>query len=73
MSDDDPTVVIVGGHRGRGRPPRAEATSIVRTLRLSPLEQKRVDLALEVNRQKFADFARDALLTAAEDCLEPDS
>ena len=67
---DGPQVVIVGG---RGRRPRAEANSRVRTLRLSPLEEARVRQAAKVNGQKFAEFARDALVTAAEDCLEPDS
>lgn len=65
---DEPSVLIVGGRRGRK--PRAEAPTKVFRMRLSPLEQERVKLAAKVNGQKFAEFARDALVTAAEDCLE---
>lgn len=63
-----PQFIVVGGRAGRR--PRAEAPSHVRTLRLSPVEDARVRLAAKVNGQKFAEFARDALVTAAEDCLE---
>lgn len=67
--NEEPTVLIVGGSR---RPPRlrGEAPSVVRPLRLSPQEQERIDLAARLNRQNFSDFARDAMLTAAEDTLE---
>jgi uncharacterized protein (DUF1778 family) len=66
MSDQH-QVLIVGR---RPRRPRAEANSFVRSLRLSPREDERVRQAARVNGQKFAEFARDALITAAEDCLE---
>lgn len=65
---DYPGLLIVGGRAGRR--PRAEAASRVRTFRLSPQEDARVRLAAKVNGQRFAEFARDALVTAAEDCLE---
>ena len=39
-------------------------------MRLSPQEQEKIDLAARLNRQNFSDFARDAMLTAADDTLE---
>jgi hypothetical protein len=54
----------------RGRKPRAEAPTIPKTVRLSPAEHARLKQAARINRQKDADFIRDALLTAMEDCLE---
>ena len=56
--------------RHRGRPPRAEAPAEPFRVRLSPAERDRVERAARVNRQRMSDFARDALVTAAEDCLE---
>ncbi len=54
----------------RGRPPRAEATARPYKLRLSPEERARAERAARVNRQKLADFCRDAIVTATEECLE---
>lgn len=58
--------------RRRGRRPRAEASASPFAIRLSPAERKLVEAAAKVNRQQLADFGRDALVTAAEDCLEKD-
>jgi len=55
---------------GIGRKPRAEAPSSPFRLRLSPAEYDRLKKAAKLNRQPTSDFARDALVTAAEDCLE---
>lgn len=63
------SMMIYGGSRG-GRRARAEAPSIVQSVRLSPAERARVEEAAAVNRQRVSEFARDALVTAAEDCLE---
>ena len=52
------------------RPARAEAPSTPLPVRLSPEERDRVRQAAEANRQTVSQFARDALVTAAEDCLE---
>lgn len=52
------------------RPARAEAPSKPVPVRLSPAERQRVEEAARVNHQRFAEFARDALVTAADDCLE---
>ena len=49
---------------------RAEAPSRPLPVRISPVERERIKLAARVNRQTVSDFARDALMTAAEDCLE---
>ncbi len=54
----------------RGRKPRAEAAAQPFRVRLSPVERARLEAAARANRQCPADFARDALVTAAEDCLE---
>ena len=51
-------------------PTRAEAPSAPLTVRLSPAERERVEQAAKVNRLSRSQFSRDALLTAAEDCLE---
>jgi uncharacterized protein (DUF1778 family) len=56
-----------------GRRIRAEAPSRPYPVRLSPDERARVEAAARVNFQKFSEFARDALVTAADDCLEADS
>jgi len=52
------------------RPNRAEAPSLDFHLRLSPAERIRVDQAAEANHQTPSEFAREALVTAADDCLE---
>lgn len=52
------------------RPIRAEAPSLPLPIRLSPAERVRVELAAKANRQTPSQFARDALVTAAEECLE---
>ena len=54
----------------RGRPFRAEAPTVRQTIRLSPAELKRVKIAASTNYQTPSQFVRDAILTAAEDCLE---
>jgi uncharacterized protein (DUF1778 family) len=51
-------------------PTRAEAPSIPTTVRLSPAERERVEQAARVNRLSLSQFSRDALLDAAEQCLE---
>jgi len=61
---------ILDAIRRRGRPPRAEAPSTPLRIRFSPLERQRLELAAQANRQRPSDFARDAIVTAAEDCLE---
>jgi uncharacterized protein (DUF1778 family) len=50
---------------------RAEAPSVGLGVRLSPAERERVDQAAAANHQTVSQFARDALVTAADDCLEP--
>jgi uncharacterized protein (DUF1778 family) len=55
------------------RKSRAEAPSRPVPIRLSPDEIERLKLAAHVNHQKVSEFARDALVTASEDCLEADS
>lgn len=52
------------------RTARAEAPSVPLPVRLSPAERERVKEAARVNGQNVSQFARDALVTAAEDCLE---
>jgi uncharacterized protein (DUF1778 family) len=52
------------------RPMRAEAPSQPVPVRLSPDERDRVEKAAKVNHQKPSQFIRDAVVTAAEDCLE---
>jgi len=54
------------------RKPRAEASASPVQFRLSPQERQRVDQAVRVNHQTLSEFGRDALLDAAEDCLEGD-
>ncbi len=49
---------------------RAEAPSTPSQVRLSPAERSLVDAAASVNHQTFSDFARDALASAAGECLE---
>jgi len=52
------------------RPNRAEAPSQDFHLRLSPAERVRVEAAAKVNHQTASEFGRDALITAADDCLD---
>lgn len=56
--------------QNRHRPAPAEAARQVTTLRLSPAERERVAEAARANRQNVSQFARDAIVTAAEECLE---
>ncbi len=53
-----------------GRSSRAEAPSLPFTVRISPDERQRVDEAAKANHQTTSEFARDALVTAADDCLD---
>jgi len=52
------------------RPPRAEAPSRPVPIRLSPAERTRVLQAARVNHQTVSGFLRDAIVTAADECLE---
>jgi uncharacterized protein (DUF1778 family) len=52
------------------RKTRAEAPSTPVPVRLSPAERQQVVTAASLNRQTISQFARDALVTAASDCLE---
>ena len=52
------------------RPNRAEAPSTNLHVRLSPDERERVDQAAKANHQTTSQFSRDALVTAADECLE---
>ena len=49
---------------------RAESPSTPLPVRLSTAERERVQEAARVNGQKVSEFCLDALVTAAEDCLE---
>jgi len=49
---------------------RADAPSLPFQVRLSPAERVRVEEAARLNHQTVSDFARDALVTAAAECLE---
>lgn len=64
-------ILIAGGRRGRR--PRAEAAGVPVRARLSPAELERAELAAQANHQNLSQFVRDAIVTAAEDCLEPNS
>jgi uncharacterized protein (DUF1778 family) len=61
--------MIVLPHR-RGPRLRAEAPTFPVPVRLSPAERERVRVAAQVNFQTVSQFIRDAVVTAAEDCLE---
>lgn len=50
--------------------PRANEPAKVYGLRLTTQERERLRKAARVNRQTPAQFAREALVCAAEDCLE---
>jgi len=52
------------------RPNRAEAPSLDFHVRLSPAERDRVDQAALANHQTSSEFGREALVTAADECLE---
>lgn len=52
------------------RPRRAEATSKLLNVRLSPAERALAEQAAHINHQNLSQFMRDALVTAASDCLE---
>lgn len=71
MSITPESLAVLGGRRGRRS--RAEAPSVPVPVRLSPAERERVAQAARVNGQGFSQFMRDALVTAAEDCLESDT
>lgn len=52
------------------RPSRAEAPSVATTTRLSPVERGIVEQAARANHQSVSAFSREALMDAAEQCLE---
>jgi len=49
---------------------RAEAPSKPVRFRLSPMELRQAAIAAHINRQSVAEFIRDAIVTAAADCIE---
>jgi len=51
-------------------PRRAEAPSTPFRVRLSPEERALAQQAAKANHQSMSEFMRDALVTAASDCLE---
>lgn len=55
------------------RRPRSEAAARPVGVRLSPEERRLAEQAASVNRQCLSDFVRDAVVTAAAECLEVDS
>lgn len=55
------------------RPLRGDAPSVPCCTRLTPAERLRVDRAAKINHQTTSQFARDALVTAADDCLDDES
>jgi uncharacterized protein (DUF1778 family) len=55
------------------RPIRAEAPSACATVRLSPDERAQLNEAAAANHQTPSQFARDALASAAAECLEAPS
>lgn len=65
----EPSITVLG--RRAGRIPRAGAASRPLSVRLSPAELVRVKTAADANRQDLSAFMRDALVTAAEDTLDP--
>jgi len=70
VSERIPVYFAGGDAPKRGRPSRAEAPSKPLRIRLSPAELDRMQKAANANRQRLSDFARDAIVTAADDCLE---
>ncbi|MES2341739.1 MAG: DUF1778 domain-containing protein [Pseudomonadota bacterium] len=51
--------------------PRAEAAGRPSQFRLSPDERRQIKAAMQVTRQNFSEFVRDAALTRADECLDP--
>jgi uncharacterized protein (DUF1778 family) len=51
-------------------PRRAEAPTKPYPVRLSPAERERIKQAARANHQTEAQFVRDAVMDAAEECLE---
>ncbi len=49
---------------------RAEALSTSTHVRLSPAEHSLIEAAALVNHQNVSQFARDALMSAAGECME---
>ncbi len=70
MADTRSESLVILGERRRGRPMRAEAPSSPLPIRLSPDERETVRLAAKCNHQTQSAFIRDALVTAAAECLE---
>ncbi len=66
----EPQLFIMGGPKKRGRRPRADSESQPFPVRLSQAERAIVKEAARVNHQRPSEFMRDALLTAAGECLE---
>lgn len=66
----EPSMMILGGRSRRGRKPRAEAKGRPLTTLLSPAERERVKQAARRNHQSVSDFVRDAVVTAADECIE---
>jgi uncharacterized protein (DUF1778 family) len=52
------------------RPLRTEARTQPMPVRLSPAERDQLKQAAQLNHQKRSQFMRDAIVTAAADCLE---
>lgn len=52
------------------RPARTTDKTKPYAIRLTKAERDRIKEAARVNRQKPAQFVRDAIVTAADDCLE---
>ncbi len=68
-----PRIVVDTGEireRRRGRPTRNEKPTKSYTVRLTDAERERINQAARANRQKPSEFVRDAVVTAADDCLE---
>jgi hypothetical protein len=66
------SLVVLDRRRG-GRPSRAGMAGIPTVTRLAPAEIARAKAAARVCNQTLSDFVRDAIVTAASDCLEGDS
>ncbi len=52
------------------RPPRNDEPTKAYAIRLTQAERDRIKEAARANGQKPAEFARDAIVTAAAECLE---
>lgn len=68
MPDVSSGSLMIGGRRGR--PYRAEGPTVRHSVRFSPAELHRVKIAASINYQTPSQFIRDAIVTAADDCLE---